>query len=345
MAHAAQPAQTGVRLGYDAYSLRDLKWKALQHIDYAASLKLDALQLQIPEDFESLEPDHLSKVRDTAASKGISLGVAAGCICPTSPAWSSANGSPEQYIARSGAVAAALGVKGMRVLIATPAERHGKVPIEVHIESTIKALKLSRSRIQALGLKILIENHGDLTSRELRGLIESAGPDIVGVNYDSGNPMWVMEDPAESLEILAPFVETTHFRDSALFEHPRGAAFQWVAMGDGSVNIQGIFETFKQLCPGKPALLEVITGRPPQMLPYFEDNWWNGFRKMPAPDFARFVALVRQGHAYLGPMVMGAPGAHPEALAVALREQQRLDLERSLKYCQETLKLGVRAQA
>ena len=44
-------------------------------------------------------------------------------------------------------------------------------------------------------------------------------------------------------------------------------------------------------------------------------------------------------------MVIGGPGQHSEPLAAALREQQRLDLERSLKYCQETWKLGLRARA
>jgi sugar phosphate isomerase/epimerase len=341
----AAAAEARVRLGYDAYSIRDLKWKDRQHIDYAVSLQLDAVQLSIPEDFASVEAGHLHEVRDYAAAKGIELSVGTGCICPTNPAWNSANGSPEQYLARSGAVANQLGLKAMRVFIGAPTDRHVKIPIETHIQSTLKALRGSRGRIQDLGLKIAIENHGDLTARELRALVEEAGPDLVGVNYDSGNPMWVMEDPAQTLELLAPFVVTSHFRDSALFEHPRGAAFQWVAMGDGAVNIGRVVDLYKQLCPGKSVLLEIITGRPPQMLPYLEDEWWKGFRNTPAADFARFVGLVKQGHAYLGPMVIGAPGQHSETLAAALREQQRLDLERSLKYCQETLKLGLRAQA
>lgn len=338
-------AQKRVRLGYDAYSIRDLTWKDRQHIDYAVALQLDAVQLSIPDDFESVQAEHLHKVRDYAVEKGIELSVGTGCICPTNPAWNPAHGSPEQYLAQSGSVASQLGLKAMRVFIGSPTDRHAKVPIETHINSTLKVLRSARGRMQDLGLKLAIENHGDLTARELRALVEAAGPDLVGVNYDSGNPMWVMEDPAQTLELLAPFVVTSHFRDSALFEHPRGAAFQWVAMGDGAVNIGGAAELYKKLCPGKPVLLEIITGRPPQLLPYLEDEWWKGFRTTAAADFARFVGLVRQGHAYLGPMVIGGPGQHSEPLAAALREQQRLDLERSLKYCQETLKLGLRARA
>lgn len=341
-----EPKSAGeVRLGYDAYSIRDLHWKAFQHIDYAVSLKLDAVQLSIPGDFASLDPEELHKVRDYAAQKGIELSVGAGCICPTTPSWNAVNGSPEQYLARNASVVNELGLKYLRVFIGAPTDRHGKLPIEAHIESTLKGLRGARSRMMDRGVKIAIENHGDLTARELRMLIETAGADLVRVNFDSANPMWVMEDPALALEVLAPFIETSHFRDSALFEHPRGAAFQWVAMGDGSVNLPGVVDEYKRLCPGKSILLEVITGRPPQMLPYLEDAWWNGFRKLPAPDFARFLALVKKGRPYLGPMVIGGPGEKDPAIVAALREQQKLDLERSLNYCQETLKLGVRARA
>ena len=198
-----------VRLGYDAYSVRDLRWQALKHIDYAVSLQLDALQLTIPNDFESVEPDHLHKVRDYAAEKGIELSVGAGCICPTTPAWNPGNGSPAQYVARNATVVNELGLKYLRVFIGAPTDRHAKLPIEAHIESTLKALRTARARMLDLGVKVAIENHGDLTARELRQLIVAAGADLVGVNFDSGNPMWVMEDPALALELLAPYIETS----------------------------------------------------------------------------------------------------------------------------------------
>lgn len=338
---SVKPGQ--IRLGFDAYSIRDMHWHDLQLIDYAVSLGLDAVQLSIPGDFESLEPAHLRKVREYAARKGIELSVGAGCICPIAPSWNAGNGSPEQYLARNASVVNQLGLKYLRVFVGSPTDRHGKTPVEAHIESTLKGLRAARARMLDYGIKVAIENHGDLTAREMRRLVETAGADLVGVNYDSGNPMWVMEDPALALEVLAPYVETSHFRDSALFEHPRGAAFQWVAMGDGSVSLPDVVDLYGRLCPGKSILLEVITGRPPQILPYLEDTWWNGFRKLPAPDFARFLSLVKKGHPYLGPMVIAGPGQKPDSLAAALREQQRLDLERSLKYCRETLKLGVRA--
>ncbi len=63
---------------------------------------------------------------------------------------------------------------------------------------------------------------------------------------------------------------------------------------------------------------------------------------MPAWEFARFVALAKSGRPYMGAMVIeDVPGAHPQVMVDALREQQKLDLERSLEYARKKLNVGV----
>jgi hypothetical protein len=152
----------------------------------------------------------------------------------------------------------------------------------------------------------------------------------------------VVEDPLLSLEILAPYVATSHVRDSAVFEHPRGAAAQWVALGDGSVDFTRFVERYRKLCPAASIQLEIITGRPPEVLPYIEPDFWNAFQKMPAWEFARFVALAKSGRPFLGIMVIGQRSDNSPALEAALKEQQRFDLERSLEYAKRKLGIGVR---
>jgi len=89
--------------------------------------------------------------------------------------------------------------------------------------------------------------------------------------------------------------------------------------------------------------LEVITGRPPTVLPYLEPDFWKAFPKAKASEFARFVALAKAGHPFTGFMVVedGVKQPLPEFKA-ALREQQRVDLERSLEYAKKSLGLGAR---
>src|SRR5215213_1665668 len=81
---APLPAAVPVKLGFDTYSLRAFGWKIPQLLDYAASQKLDTLQISSMGDYESYEPAYLQKVKDQAARHKISLDAGMGCICPVS---------------------------------------------------------------------------------------------------------------------------------------------------------------------------------------------------------------------------------------------------------------------
>jgi hypothetical protein len=241
-------------------------------------------------------------------------------------------------------VAAAVGARSMRCYLGSGADRIGEPGIEAHMENTIRLFRSVRSEALDLRVKIVIENHnGDMQAREVRALIEESGKDFVGSTLDTGNPLWVVEDPLLALEVLAPYVITTHVRDSVLFEHPRGAAGQWVALGDGQIDFGRFVEQFRQWCPQASMQLEIITGRPPRVLPYLEQDFWKAFPKALASEFARFVALAKTGHPFMGAMVIeDATGQHPAIMGEALKEQQRVDLERSLEYAKRKLNVGVR---
>ena len=332
-----------IPLGYDTYSIRDFHWKALQLIDYAARLKLDTLQISALEEYESLEPAHLQKVKDYAARLGLTVDAGIGCVCPLSSSFSNAHGTASEYLAKGLRVAKAVGATAMRCFCGTGPDRRGNVPVAKYMEATIAAFRSVRSLAVDLGVKIALENHnGDLRAREIRTLIEESGRDCAGCCLDSGNPMWLMEDPLFTLEILGPYIATTHLRDSAVFEHPRGAAFQWVALGDGCIDLGAWVAGVRKVAPKVPLQLEIITGRPPQLLPYLEREHWRVFPDFPAADFARFLALVKKGRPYQGPMMIGGPGKQPDEFAAALRQQQMTDLDRSLEYAKKTLNAGIR---
>lgn len=333
----------GIRLGFDSFSVRGFNWKAIQLLDYAAGLKLDTIQLSSLDDYESLDPAHLKTVRDHATSLGISIDAGIWSICPTSQSWRPKEGDPAQYLLKGLHVAKAVGATSMRCVLGTGADRRGTIPIEAHIENTVKVLRSVRSQVLDTGIKVAIENHaGDMQAREVKMLIEEAGKDFVGSCLDTGNPMWVAEHPLVTLETLGPYVLTTHIRDSAVFEHTRGAATQWVALGDGSVDFHQFVSLYQKLCPKAAMQLEIITGRKPDILPYLEPDFWKAFRNTPASEFARFVELAKSGHPFMGSMLVAGPGKQPPAIEAALKEQQRIDLERSLEYAKKTLNVGVR---
>jgi len=343
-AAAAPPApDVPVKLGFDSYSVRAFKWKAPQLLEYAAGLKLDTIQFSDMADYESHEPAYLQKIKDQAARLNISIDAGMGCICPSAKAFKKDGPPAREQIIAGLKISKMVGSTSMRCYMGGAADRLGEPGIEACMADTIKVFKSVRSEALDLGVKIAIENHaGDMQARETKIVIEESGKDFVASCLDTGNPVWALEDPFVALETLAPYVVTTHVRDSAVFEVPRGAAWQWVALGDGSLDLPKFVEQFRKLCPKSSMQLEIITGRPPAVHPYLESDFWKAFDKMPAWEFARFVTLARSGRPFMGAMVIeDVPGQKAAVMTEALKEQQRFDLERSFEYAKKKLNVGV----
>lgn len=332
-------AAPGLKLGYDTYSIRAWGMKAMAHLEFAAAHGLTAIQISSLDDFESLDPAHLANVKARAAALGISIDGGTGCVCPTARAWRASLGDPVENLTRALRIAHAAGARSLRCYLGDSADRLHPNGIEYHIESLLKVLRGARSVALDTGVKIAIENHsGDLQAWELRAMIETAGTDFTAACLDTGNPIWCVEHPEVTLEILGPVTVTTHVRDTAIFEHPRGCAAQWTALGEGNVDMARLAALQKQLCPQAPLHLEIITGRPPRIVPYLEDSFWKAFPKARAGEFARFVSLVKHGGPLMGPMVVeDVAGPKVPEYQAALKQQQKLDLQRSLEFAKRRM--------
>src|SRR5205085_7886465 len=288
VATAASPAEDApVKLGFDTYSLRAFQWKGIELLDYAAGLKLDTIQFSALEDYGSRDPANLRKIKDHARRLGIAIDSGMGCICDSSKSFNRKGPPVREQLLDGLNVAKAVGAGSMRCYMGSGDDRLGPLPIEAHMENTIKLFRSVRSQAQDLDVKIALENHaGDLQAREVKTIILESGKEFVASCLDTGNPVWCIEDPFVALETLAPYVVTTHVRDSVVFETARGAAFQWVSLGDGNVDLEKFVQQFRKLCPKSSMQLEIITGRPPRILPYLEADFWNAFPKMPGREFA-----------------------------------------------------------
>jgi 3-oxoisoapionate decarboxylase len=325
---AAAQTRPKAKLGIDLFSVRSSGYTPFEYLDYSARHGANLVHFSEIRFIGSLEPDNLRKVRSHAEKLGIELELGMRSICPSSKAFDVAQGTAEQQIERMVTAAKHIGSPIVRCFLGTMNDRVGPVPIEGHIENTIKVLKNVRSKVVDAGLKIAIENHaGDMQARELKTLVEGAGKDFVGVCLDSGNPLWVIENPHLTLETLAPYVLTSHVRDTAVWRVPEGAAVQWVRMGDGNIGIDTYVKRFLELCPGKAITLEIIvTGA--RKFAYFDPKFWDGYRNVPASDFSQFVALVDKGE-------VRTPAAPASKEQQAQRERE--DLEASARWLRDFL--------
>jgi len=345
----AAPARAAVRrrgipLGYDNFAVRALNWNARQLVDHADALECDSLFITDFAPFEGKLADaSLGELRRYAADKGVSLVLGSWSVCPTSKSFKNDWGTAEEHLALGIRMAKALGSPAFRVVLGNQEDRRSEGGIAARIADTVAVLKKCRPLAEDAGVKVAVENHaGDLTSRELAGLVAEAGGGVVGVNFDSGNACWTLEDPVRALENLAPHVATTSLRDTMIWETPAaggnagGVTCQWTAMGEGCTDLEAFFDRFEKACPGVAVHIETISGFP-RSFPIYEREFWNLFPDGRAEDLAAFLAVAKRGRP-IEPF-KPPPG---EAKAAAEREYQLAELSRSIAFCRDTLGLGLK---
>ncbi|HWQ56870.1 MAG TPA: TIM barrel protein [Bryobacteraceae bacterium] len=328
-------------MGLNTYCLRAMRWHDAQLLDYCAEMKLDAVFLQDSVDPKTKDPEHWRAVREQAARLGLHLETGGGGIFPKTPEAFQASVESILYNLKR---AKAMGSPIVRCVIAGDRAALPPGPMEQHIETVVKLLKAVRSQVMDAGLKIAIEIHKDLQAWEHRNVIEAAGKEFVGTYLDTGNPVFVMEDPLTTIEELGPYVLTVHLRDSVVYQTPGGIAVQWVPLGEGTVDFRQVMEKVREHCPPVHVYIKPITGRPPQVLPVWDREFWKPFPRARAADFARFLALAKKGQPYGKNMVVedlqGRPT--PPQFVQAIQYQQREHMERSIEYARKVLGLGLR---
>lgn len=295
-------------LGIDNYALRGRNWPADRLLDYAVQQRLDGLFLSDPKVFRDRSETALREFGRRAAGAGIGLHTGMLSICPGSVLFDPSAGTAAAQLRETIRIAAAVGSPIARCVLGRVDDRFGNGGIQRRMEETLKVIAEVRSEALNRGVKIALENHsGDLTSAELRDLVETAGTDCAGAVYDTGNALWALEDPLEALETLATLVVSTGIRDGVVWRTGSGATLQWTAVGEGLIDWK-IFQTrFADLCPGVPLMIETISGRPNPLPPATAE---------PSPAFLRLLDLGR-------PL---RPGPHADA------DYQQEQLERSLAF-------------
>ena len=289
-----------LRLGLDMFSLRSQDWNAFEQLDFAARWGASVAHYSEVRLLGGLERDHLRRVRAHADALGIGLELGMLSICPSAGIFDASKGSAEAQIETMLPAARILGSPFVRCVVGNLDDRRRPGGIEARIADTVHVLKNVRSRVMDAGLKLAIENHaGDMQGRELKTLVEEAGSDFVGVCIDAGNPVWAIEDPQVTLDHLAPYVLTSHVRDSRVWRVPQGTAVAWTRMGEGNVDIAKWIRTFVARCPGRALSLEIIVIPEPRVHAHRAPGFWDAYRNTPAWEFDRLEALAETGSPYI----------------------------------------------
>ena len=107
--------------------------------------------------------------------------------------------------------AAAIGAKVMRVVGSSLMFRFQ--PHQPQIEKLIAMFSEAAKIAETRDIKLAIENHIDYNSDEILQIIQGVNSPNMGVNFDTGNFLRVLDDPIQAMEKLAPYVFATHVKD------------------------------------------------------------------------------------------------------------------------------------
>jgi sugar phosphate isomerase/epimerase len=142
--------------------------------------------------------------------------------------------------------AAQLGLPLMRIVAGGPAHRGEPVG------QVAGLLREACAAARDHGLRLALENHGDLTGTQIERLLEQVGEDL-RVCFDTANALRVGDDVAAVARRLAPAIEILHVKDClGSWEDPVAGPVS-VPLGEGVIPIREVLDA----CPDALACIEL----------------------------------------------------------------------------------------
>ncbi len=140
-----------------------------------------------------------------------------------------------------------IGAKVMRVVGSSLMFRNE--PHQEQIERLIKMFKEAVKKAQDYDIKMAIENHIDFNSDEILEILQGVDSPYMGVNFDTGNFIRVLDDPVKAAQKLAPYIFATHIKDVKLQADVPADTWHFFAsapVGEGLVDVRGVAQALSK---------------------------------------------------------------------------------------------------
>lgn len=141
-------------------------------------------------------------------------------------------------------------------------------------------------------LPLAIENHKDQRIDQRLALLERISSPYIGACIDTGNSLALLDDLYGTIEALAPFACSVHFKDQALSEYDDGFLLGDIPLGQGSFDLKRIVRMIRAAKPDLQFCLEIIT-RDALKVPCLHEDYWRAVTEPTGRDVARTLHFVR----------------------------------------------------
>ncbi|GAA0725747.1 TIM barrel protein [Clostridium malenominatum] len=200
-------------------------------IKKTSELGLDGVQINIIKDknldpewgtLGSNDPVHLAKVRKEIEKYGLFVEI-------------DARGTEPSKLKKVIEVAHKLGADVIRTYVSCGGN------LKDEIEKAPENIKEVLPLLKKYRIKLALENHEYETAEEMIDIVKKIGSPWVGITTDIGNGMMVWEEPIVTVEKLAPYTFTTHFKDHVIVKVDDSYRVCGTAIGEGNIDTDECF--------------------------------------------------------------------------------------------------------
>ncbi len=286
-----------LRIGFDHYTIAHRHLSADETLTFAQSHGFAGVQFLEPSSIDpNLDAERLASFAQRAAGMGLYLEV--GLPSPNPIRRSREEDrtiTAAEHARELQSHVDAVGVLGCRHARVYFGNRHDRFRTDVRwttqCEASEQVLRLLAPQLRALGLRVAIETHADLTTNELLATLGRVGLDTTGVTLDTGNLLMRLDEPVRAVERLAPFVLATHIKDAVLAFTSRGLCWQARPVGSGALPMPDLLAT---LLRANPKLNLSIELHPRTYdLPIYDPTWLVFFPELTSAALEDVVSLAR----------------------------------------------------
>ncbi len=190
------------------------------------------------------------------------------------------------------------------------------------------AILLLLTDLRRHGVKLLIENHQDLGAEDLIQIIGATSSDCVGINWDIGNSLAVLDTPDTFLRKAGGFIGNVHLKDYRLFRCREGFYLSRCALGDGVVDFSSLLSTLRRQQGPVPMAIE-LGAQVARRADVFQRAYWEAYRPFSAMELIEFFTFLntnlRDGDEWKSPWEQNLQGN-------AIIESERNAVERSVAF-------------
>src|SRR3984957_17181019 len=139
--------------------------------------------------------------------------------------------------------ARAIGASTMRVVGSSL--RFRNQPHEPQIERLAGMFREAVKVAEDYGIRMAVENHIDFTADEMLQLLTEVNSPWLGINFDTGNFLRLLDDPIKRMAKLAPYVCATHIKDLKFQKGVNADElyfFSCTPVGEGLVDNNGLVQ-------------------------------------------------------------------------------------------------------